>query len=101
MPDMAIARILAEANLQPHRSRYRKTATIDAQFTTRAAKMLSRYERGELVLYLGEQPNRHTLVQRVPTQPMQPGRIERHEFEYARHGTVTFLALFNLYDGRI
>jgi hypothetical protein len=35
-----IARILADASLQPHRSRYWKTATIDERFTTRAAKIL-------------------------------------------------------------
>jgi hypothetical protein len=53
------ARILAEASLQPHRSRYWKTAMIDAQFTTRAAKILweyervaGRYEGDELVLCL-------------------------------------------------
>ena len=43
--DTTMARILAAASLQPHRSRYWKTATIDAQFTTRAAKILWRYER--------------------------------------------------------
>jgi hypothetical protein len=35
-----IAWTLADASVQPHRSRYWKTATIDAQFTTKAAKVL-------------------------------------------------------------
>jgi DDE superfamily endonuclease len=101
-----VARILAAASLQPHRSRYWKTATIDAQFTTRAAKILWRYERaawlyerGEVVLCLDEKPNMQALARRVPTQPMHAGQIERREFEYTRHGTVTFLVSFNVYDG--
>ncbi|SRR6266487_2549501 len=101
-----IARILAAASLQPHRSRYWKTATIDAPFTTKAAQILWRYERvawlyerGEVVLCLDEKPHLQALARRVPTQPMRPGQIERHEFEYKRHGTVTFLAALNVYDG--
>jgi hypothetical protein len=34
-----MVRILVEVSLQLHRSRYWKTATIDAQLTTRAAKI--------------------------------------------------------------
>jgi transposase len=101
-----IARIVALASLQPHRSRYWKTATIDAQFTTRAAKILWRYERaawlykrGEVVLCLDEKPNLQALGRRAPTQPMRPGQIERREFERTRHGTVTFLVALNAYDG--
>jgi hypothetical protein len=104
--DTTVARILAAASLQPHRSRYWKTATIDAQFTTRAAKILWRderaawlYERGEVVLCLDEKPNRQALARRVPTQPMHAGQMERREFEYPRRGTVTFLVSFNVYDG--
>lgn len=101
-----VARILAAASLQPHRSRYWKTATIDAQFTTRAAKILWRYERaawlyerGEGGLCLDEKPNMQALARRGPTQPMHTGQIERREFEYTRHGTVTFLVAVNVYDG--
>jgi transposase len=101
-----VARILAAASLQPHRSRYWKTATIDERFVTKAARILWRYarvawlyERGEVVLCLDEKPNLQALARRVPTQLMHPGQIERREFEYTRHGTVTFLAALNVYDG--
>jgi hypothetical protein len=101
-----IARILADASLQPHRSRYWKTATIDERFTTRAAKILWRYERvewlydrGEVVLCLDEKPHMQVLVRRVPTQPMRRAQMARREFEYTRHGTVTLLVSLNVYDG--
>lgn len=101
-----VARILAQDSLQPHRSRYWKTATIDERFLTRAAKILWRYERvewlyerDEVVMYLDEKPNMQVLVRRCPPQPMRRGQIARREFEYKRDGPVTFLAALNLYDG--
>jgi putative transposase len=32
------------------------------------------------------------LERRHPTVPMRPGRVERLEFEYIRHGTQTLIA---------
>ena len=36
-----------------------------------------------------------------PTLPMQPGLIERREFEYIRHGTQCLIANFEIATGRI
>ena len=36
-----------------------------------------------------------------PTLPMQPGLIERREFEYIRHGTQCLMANFEIASGRI
>lgn len=101
-----VARILAAASLQPHRSRYGKTATIDEEFTPRAAKVLWCYERadwlhprGEVVICMDEKPNIQALSRPMPRQSMQPGQPERREFEDKRQGTVTFQVAFNVYDG--
>jgi hypothetical protein len=101
-----VARVLRAASLQPHRHRYWKTASVDAEFTRSAARVLWCYERvewlaqrGELVLCLDEKPNLQALERCHPSVPMRAGRVARHEFEYIRHGTVTFLVLFNVYDG--
>jgi hypothetical protein len=106
MHDTTVARILAQASLQPHRRRYGKTATMDEQFITQAAKMLWRYERvewlyerDEVVLCLDEQPPMQVLVRRCPPQPLRRGQLARREFEDKRDGTVTFLAAVNVYDG--
>lgn len=103
-----VARVLRAASLQPHRSRYWKTATIDEAFRQAAARVLWCYERvewleqrGEVVLCLDEKPNLQALERRCPAQPLRAGQLTRHEFEYIRHGTVTFLVLFNVYDGKI
>ena len=35
------------------------------------------------------------------TQPMQPGLVERVEFEYIRHGTQTLMANFEVATGQV
>jgi hypothetical protein len=101
-----VARILAQASLQPHRSRYGKTARLDEEFLRLAAKVLWCYEvvdwlhrRGEVVIGMDEKPHIQALRRVAPIQPMGPSRSERREFEYARKGIVPFLVAFNVYDG--
>ena len=36
-----------------------------------------------------------------PTIVMGPGRVERREFEYQRHGTVTLIANFDVAQGKV
>jgi transposase len=103
-----VSLILREADLQPHRSRYWKTPTLNAEFRTRASRVLWCYEqvvnlyaRGEHVICLDEKPNIQALERAAPTQPMRAGQIERQEFEYHRHGTVNFLTELNVYDGHM
>ena len=36
-----------------------------------------------------------------PTRPLQPGRVERVEFEYIRHGTQTLIATFEVATGQV
>lgn len=101
-----VARILSSASLQPHRSRYWKTATIDENFTARAAQILWCYERalwlhkrGEVVICVDEKPNIQALSRLKPTQPMSAGQIARREFEYKRHGTVVLVVALNVVTG--
>lgn len=101
-----VARLLRAASLQPHRSRYWKTATVDEHFAATAARVLWCYERvewlrarGEVVVCIDEKPNVQALERRRPPQPARPGHVARAEFEYRRHGTVTFLTALDVYEG--
>ncbi len=103
-----VSLILRAADLQPHRSRYWRTPTLNAEFVKRAARVLWCYERaedlaekGEIVLCLDEKPNLQVLERRRPTQRMRPGQIERQEFEYIRHGTVNFLVALIVHTGKM
>ena len=37
----------------------------------------------------------------APDKPMRPGKVERHEFEYRRHGTQTLIAAMDVVSGKI
>jgi len=41
------------------------------------------------------------LERAAPTLPMRPGRVERREFEYVRHGTQSLIANFNVATGEV
>ena len=103
-----VSLILRNADLQPHRQRYWITPTLNAAFLEQASRVLWIYERietlkaqNEVALALDEKPNIQALQRTHPTQPMRAGQIERQEFEYERHGVVNFLALLNLYSGKM
>ena len=37
----------------------------------------------------------------APTQPMRAGQVERREFEYERHGTLSLIANFDVVSGQV
>jgi hypothetical protein len=41
------------------------------------------------------------LERSAPTQPMRPGRPERREFEYKRHGTLSPIVTFDIVTGQV
>ena len=41
------------------------------------------------------------LERKVADQPMRPGKRERQEFEYIRHGTQTLIASFDVATGQV
>lgn len=103
-----VSLILRYADLQPHRSRYWKTPTLNATFRKRAASVLWCYENvhnlarnGELVICLDEMPSLQVLERTHPTNLMRPGQIEHREFEYIRHGTVNFLVALIVHSGQM
>ena len=37
----------------------------------------------------------------APSLPIKPGKVERCEFEYVRHGTQTLIAHFDVVTGKV
>jgi transposase len=58
-------------------------------------------EAGERVVSTDEMTGIQALERKHPTISMGPGRVERREFEYIRHGTLTLIANFDVAQGRI
>jgi transposase len=63
-----------------------------------AAELL---EAGERTLSVDEMTGIQALERKHPTLPMGPGRVERREFEYQRHGTQTLTANWDVAQGRV
>jgi hypothetical protein len=103
----SIRRILHAVDLQPHRTRFWKTARLNAQFMERAVKILWCYSyadhlarHGYWVVCTDELPN-FQILERVPIRRAIPGSIEQREFEYKRHGTVTVLVFLIVHTGQM
>ena len=58
-------------------------------------------EAGERVMSTDEMTGIQALERKHPTIGMGPGRVERREFEYIRHGTLTLIANFDVAQGKI
>jgi hypothetical protein len=100
-----VRRILHDVALQPHRTRYWKTARWDAGFKQRAEQVLGCYsnalrlaEQGRWVVCVDEIPNCQVL-ERCPIRRAIPGSIEQQEFEYTRHGTVNIWVFLVVHTG--
>src|ERR1041384_3743702 len=86
--------ILHEVDLQPHRTRYWKTARLDAEFKARAERVLWCYGNAEnlaahglWVVCVDEMPNLQ-ILERDPLRRAIPGSIEKQDAEYTSHATV-------------
>jgi hypothetical protein len=102
-----VRRILNEVDLQPHRTRFWRTARLDEQFKERAEKVLWCYanavrlaRRGVWTVAVDEVPN-FQVLERRPIRRAIPGSIEQREFEYTRHGTVNLLLFLVVHTGRM
>jgi hypothetical protein len=107
MSRSTIQRILVEADLQPHRSRY-WLKSHDPDFENKALDVcdlylsaLSMYQRDELVVSVDEKTSIQALERLYKNLDMQPGRIERREYEYVRHGTRCLIGSLVVPTGQI
>lgn len=62
---------------------------------------MERANGAERTVSLDEMTGIQALERNVATQPMRPGKRERREFEYTRHGTQTLIASFDVAQGRV
>ena len=58
-------------------------------------------EQGERVLSTDELTGVQALERKHPNLPLRPGKVERREFEYIRHGTRSFILNRDVVTGQI
>ena len=100
---MMVARIWAKHGLKPHRLE-RYMASDDPDFEAKAADVLGLYlnpPAHAAVFCVDEKSAIQALDRLDPVLPLSPGRLERHGFEYYRHGTLSLYAAFNTQTGEV
>jgi transposase len=107
MSRSSIWRIFEEADLHPHRSVYWLNSHAP-DFEAKArdicqlySNALRFYHQGRLVICADEKTGRQILQRASPTQPVQPGKPEKREYEYIRHGVRALLASFVVPTGHL
>jgi len=73
-----------------------KVADINTQYRQAPA----RAEQGERTLSTDELTGVQALERKHPDLPLAPGKVERREFEYIRHGTQSLIINFDVATGR-
>jgi transposase len=58
-------------------------------------------QQGEAVVSTDELTGVQALERKHPGLPLAPGKVERREFEYIRHGTRSFIVNFMVATGRV
>lgn len=102
-------------DLKPHRIEYwlNHTPSDPEEFRTQVVQVCDLYREAPALHAQGvhlcstdEKSGIQALERAAPTQPMrprteaQPGRVERQEYEYIRHGTQCLIANFEVATGR-
>src|SRR4051794_23431362 len=98
-----IGRIWRRFELKPHLNDGFKLST-DPQFVAKVVDVVGLYhhppERA-VVLCVDEKSQMQALDRSQPVLPMMPGMPERRTHDYARHGTTSLFAAFNIADGTV
>ena len=97
-----------KGDLKPHLIRYWLTPEPDAQLDQKVADINTLYrqapalaEQGERTLSSDELTGVQALERKHPGLPLAPGKVERREFEYMRHGTLSFMINFDVATGLV
>lgn len=84
-------------NPEPDPQAGEKIADINQLYQTAQ----ERAERGEMVVSTDELTGVQALKPKHPDLPLQPGCVLRREFEYIRHGTLSFIVNFHVAKGQV
>ena len=100
---MMVARVWRKHGLKPQRIE-RYMASNDPDFQKKAADIIGLYlnpPAHAAIFCVDEKTHIQALDRKDPVLPLSPGRLERHGFEYYRHGTLSLYAAFNTKTGEV
>src|SRR4029078_8296518 len=99
---------LKSGALKPHLIRYWLTPAPDADLWPKVAAINAVYHeatdraaKGERTVSTDEMTGVQALERKHPGLPLAPGKVERREFEYIRHGTRSFILSRDVVTGKV
>ena len=106
-----VGRYLAQAELQPHRSKYwLNTKEKDPEIFQQQVQIVCRtyleapelhFQENTHTVSVDEMPGIQALERIAKTIPMQPGQPARIEYEYERHGTLCLIGNWDVVLGQM
>jgi hypothetical protein len=98
-----------KGDLKPHLIRYWLTPpAVDDEFDAKVADVCALYHdapalaaHGERCVSTDELTGVQALERKHPGLPLAPGKVERREFEYIRHGTRSFIRSRDIATGQV
>src|SRR5437763_3904334 len=88
---------LTPAADEPPEERHEKIADVCATYREAPARVAA----GERIISTDEMTGVQALERAAPGLPLRPGKVERREFEYIRHGTLSFMINFDVVTGEV
>ena len=89
-------------------NRYWLTPAYEADFEAKVGDINKLYkqapelaQQGQRVESVDEMTGVQALERKQPDLPLLPGKVERREFEYIRHGTLAFILNFDVVTGKL
>lgn len=89
-------------------NRYWLTPAYEADFDAKISDLNGLYQQAPELAKQGqrfectdEMTGVQALERKHPDLPMLPGKVERREFEYIRHGTLAFMFNFDIVTGKL
>jgi transposase len=106
-----VGRYLRAAQLRPHKSRYwlNTTEKDPVLFQQQVETVCATYREAPALYHqhhthtasVDEMTGVQALGRNAPARPTRPGRTERLEFEYTRHGTLCLIGNFHVVTGQL
>ena len=106
-----VGRLLRENTIKPHLSRYWEYNERDKDpeaFDKKILEVSQLYKsaselhrHGTTIVSVDEKTGMQALEPNAPIKPCKPGRVEKREFEYTRHGTQVLTANFEVATGKV
>lgn len=103
-----VGRLLSEAEIKPHQSRYWLNPPLEPEFDSKVENICNLYskaiengDKGERTISIDEMTGIQALERKEKDLPMRPGKVQHREFEYIRHGTQTLIANLDVATGQI